>query len=95
LDTNRDGQFDVLDDPYSAYYPGDDVVDWIGLSTFYRGPVAPNQDPLPIRSRNQTSNVTLIMATASPPSASISLWDEEAIPTSLPKAPLPNSGEAP
>jgi hypothetical protein len=54
LDTNRDGDFNALDDPYSAYYPGDDVVDWVSLSVFYRGPIGPNQGPLPMRSLNRT-----------------------------------------
>lgn len=32
LDTNKNGQLDAGDDPYTPYYPGDDYVDWIGLS---------------------------------------------------------------
>lgn len=32
LDTNNNGQLDAGDDALSPYYPGDDVVDWIGLS---------------------------------------------------------------
>lgn len=32
LDTNGDGVVDHTDDPYLPYYPGDDVVDWVGLS---------------------------------------------------------------
>lgn len=32
LDTNQNGQLDAGDDPFGPYYPGDDVVDWIGLS---------------------------------------------------------------
>ncbi|KAG0146197.1 hypothetical protein CROQUDRAFT_715707 [Cronartium quercuum f. sp. fusiforme G11] len=38
LDTNKDGKVDNSDDPYLPYYPGDDVVDWIGISTYYKGP---------------------------------------------------------
>ncbi|KAJ3390442.1 hypothetical protein HDU84_007442 [Entophlyctis sp. JEL0112] len=34
LDTNKDGVVDNNDDPYSPYYPGDDVVDWVGLSLY-------------------------------------------------------------
>jgi hypothetical protein len=41
LDTNRNGQIDENDDPYSPYYPGDDVVDWVGLSTYYFGRTYP------------------------------------------------------
>ena len=35
LDTNRNGLIDVGDDPYSPYYPGDEWVDWVGLSLYY------------------------------------------------------------
>lgn len=38
LDTNKDGQVNNSDDPYLPYYPGDDMVDWIGISTYYKGP---------------------------------------------------------
>jgi hypothetical protein len=38
LDTNGDGQLTQADDPYAPYYPGDDFVDWIGLSLYYKGP---------------------------------------------------------
>ena len=43
LDTNKDGVVDGKDDPYSAYYPGDAFVDWVGLSTYYFGPYFPWQ----------------------------------------------------
>jgi hypothetical protein len=32
LDTNGDGAWTTDDDAYSPYYPGDDFVDWVGLS---------------------------------------------------------------
>jgi hypothetical protein len=32
LDTNNNGELDANDDSLAPYYPGDDVVDWIGLS---------------------------------------------------------------
>lgn len=35
LDTNDDGTFDAGDDPYAPYYPGDDAVDWVGLSLYH------------------------------------------------------------
>ncbi len=35
LDTNKDGVFDWLDDPYSPYYPGDTYVDWVGHSYYH------------------------------------------------------------
>jgi hypothetical protein len=34
LDTNGNGQLDGGDDPYSPWYPGDDQVDWIGISLY-------------------------------------------------------------
>ncbi|KAJ3040772.1 hypothetical protein HK097_002472 [Rhizophlyctis rosea] len=39
LDTNGDGQLTVQDDPYSPYYPGDDYVDWVGMSQYHYGSV--------------------------------------------------------
>ncbi|KAH9821506.1 glycoside hydrolase superfamily [Melampsora americana] len=36
LDTNKNGQLDAGDDPYAPYYPGDDYVDWIGLSVYFK-----------------------------------------------------------
>ena len=32
LDTNGDGLYDKLDDPFSPFYPGDQWVDWVGMS---------------------------------------------------------------
>jgi hypothetical protein len=37
LDTNGDGKFDSDDDPFAPYYPGDQFVDWVGLSSFFSG----------------------------------------------------------
>jgi glycosyl hydrolase family 26 len=37
LDTNHDGVFDGLDDPYAPYYPGDDAVDWVGMTLYHWG----------------------------------------------------------
>lgn len=37
LDTNGDGRLTKLDDPYSPFYPGDDYVDWIGISVYDYG----------------------------------------------------------
>ena len=34
LDTDGNGVFNSLDDPYSPYYPGDAYVDWVGLSLY-------------------------------------------------------------
>jgi hypothetical protein len=35
LDTNKDGKIDWRDDPYSGYYPGDEYVDWVGISIYW------------------------------------------------------------
>ncbi|MWV60393.1 OpgC domain-containing protein [Rathayibacter sp. VKM Ac-2754] len=35
LDTNGSGSLDAGDDPYGPYYPGDDAVDWVGLSAYH------------------------------------------------------------
>ncbi|KAJ3184123.1 hypothetical protein HK101_009855 [Irineochytrium annulatum] len=32
LDTNHNGYLDAGDDPFSPYYPGDQYVDWVGLT---------------------------------------------------------------
>ncbi|KAI9097199.1 glycoside hydrolase superfamily [Phlyctochytrium arcticum] len=37
LDTNKDGKYDFGDDPYSPFYPGDEWVDWVGLSMYHYG----------------------------------------------------------
>ncbi|KAJ3409740.1 hypothetical protein HDV05_004279 [Chytridiales sp. JEL 0842] len=42
LDTNGNGELDLNDDPYEPYYPGDDVVDWVGISLYYY-PRTPNE----------------------------------------------------
>jgi hypothetical protein len=41
LDTNQDGYLDMGDDMYAPYYPGDDAVDWVGMSVYHWG----NQHP--------------------------------------------------
>lgn len=35
LDTDGDGFLGRGDDPYGPYYPGDDVVDWVGLAAYH------------------------------------------------------------
>jgi hypothetical protein len=37
LDTDGDGTLTEADDPYAPYYPGDDVVDWVGMSLYHWG----------------------------------------------------------
>lgn len=37
LDTNGDGVFNSTDDSLSPYWPGEEYVDWIGLSLYYKG----------------------------------------------------------
>ncbi len=37
LDTSADGTVDEGDDPYAPYYPGDEAVDWVGMSLYHWG----------------------------------------------------------
>ncbi|NCC49841.1 MAG: hypothetical protein EOM20_01365 [Spartobacteria bacterium] len=37
LDTNKDGKLCQDDDMYTPFYPGDDVVDWIGMGILHYG----------------------------------------------------------
>jgi hypothetical protein len=37
LDTNGDGAITNADDPYAPYWPGDDAVDWVGMSLYHWG----------------------------------------------------------
>lgn len=37
LDTNHDGVLNMSDDPYLPHYPGDDAVDWVGMSLYHWG----------------------------------------------------------
>ena len=37
LDTDGDGELTGADDPYAPYWPGDDVVDWVGMSLYFWG----------------------------------------------------------
>lgn len=41
LDTNHDGKVNQYDDPYSPYYPGDDAVDWVGMTLYHWGNAYP------------------------------------------------------
>lgn len=41
LDTDGDGVLTMADDPYAPYYPGDDVVDWVGMSLYHWGSTYP------------------------------------------------------
>eukprot|EP00897_Mesotaenium_endlicherianum_P001838 jgi/Mesen1/1682/ME000137S00597 len=41
LDTNGDGALDMYDDMYAPYYPGDDAVDWVGMTLFWWGATYP------------------------------------------------------
>ena len=37
LDTDGDGELTSADDPYAPYWPGGDVVDWVGMSLYFWG----------------------------------------------------------
>lgn len=41
LDTDQDGALTGNDDPYAPYYPGDDAVDWVGMSLYHWGSTYP------------------------------------------------------
>ncbi|MGB8021220.1 MAG: glycosyl hydrolase [Candidatus Nanopelagicales bacterium] len=41
LDTDGDGALTMSDDTYAPYFPGDDAVDWVGISLYHWG----NQRP--------------------------------------------------
>jgi hypothetical protein len=50
LDTDGDGVLTPADDMYEPYYPGDDVVDWVGMTLYHWGVTYPwfeNEMPLP------------------------------------------------
>jgi hypothetical protein len=50
LDTNSDGALSEADDMYEPYYPGDDAVDWVGMTIYHWGanyPWLENELPLP------------------------------------------------
>jgi len=44
LDTNKDGLFNALDDPYLPFWPGDEYVDWVGVSVYHYGTQFPWED---------------------------------------------------
>ncbi|KAJ3103122.1 hypothetical protein HDU96_009393 [Phlyctochytrium bullatum] len=37
LDTNGDGRLTLADDPFGPYWPGEDYVDWVGISLYWKG----------------------------------------------------------
>jgi hypothetical protein len=41
LDMNGDSVLTSFDDPYAPYYPGDDAVDWVGMSLYHWGGTYP------------------------------------------------------
>lgn len=41
LDTDKDGELTEADDPYQPYYPGDDAVDWVGMTLYHWGSTYP------------------------------------------------------
>lgn len=41
LDSDKDGAITGADDPYAPYYPGDDAVDWVGMSLYHWGNTYP------------------------------------------------------
>ncbi|MFP3714500.1 glycoside hydrolase family 26 protein [Puerhibacterium sp. TATVAM-FAB25] len=48
LDVDGDGELTQADDPYAPYYPGDDAVDWVGMSLYHWGSTYPwGEDEVP------------------------------------------------
>ncbi|SFL88691.1 glycoside hydrolase family 26 protein [Geodermatophilus ruber] len=50
LDTDGDGTVTGADDPYAPYWPGEDAVDWVGMSLYHWGSAWPwgeNEVPEP------------------------------------------------
>ena len=47
LDTNGDGMVDMQDDPYAPFYPGDDVVDWVGMTLYHWNSPPYNDNTIP------------------------------------------------
>lgn len=41
LDLDGNGRLTMADDPYAPYYPGDEYVDWVGMSLYHWGDVYP------------------------------------------------------
>jgi hypothetical protein len=41
LDTDMNGEVTGADAPYAPYYPGDDAVDWVGMSLYHWGNTYP------------------------------------------------------
>ncbi|MGY1915965.1 glycoside hydrolase family 26 protein [Blastococcus sp. SYSU DS0973] len=41
LDTDGDGGLSAADDPYAPYWPGEDAVDWVGMSLHHWGDAYP------------------------------------------------------
>lgn len=56
LDTNGDSALTMDDDSYAPYYPGDDAVDWVGMSLYHWGNTYPwgeNELPEPHKFADQ------------------------------------------
>ncbi|KAJ3152222.1 hypothetical protein HDU89_001441 [Geranomyces variabilis] len=63
MDTNGDDVVDDLDDPYLPFYPGDDYVDWIGITALFNTSLGRNATEATALATSQTlvpsvSNVT-------------------------------------
>ncbi len=58
LDTDGDGVLTERDDGYAPFYPGDDAVDWVGMSLYHWGedyPWGENEVPAPDKLVDQLS----------------------------------------
>lgn len=71
LDTDRNGEVTGADDPYAPYYPGDDAVDWVGMSLYHWGNTHPwgaNVVPEPGKFLQQLTGPTTAPAATTSPS---------------------------
>lgn len=50
LDTNGNGQLDPEDDPYGPYWPGDEYIDWVGLSAYWNPSTTQVKNVIPTQS---------------------------------------------
>jgi hypothetical protein len=69
LDTDHDGQLTAADDPFAPYWPGDDAVDWVGMSLYHWGNVYPwgaNDVPPPTRFADLLTGRTSVTSGVAP-----------------------------
>ncbi|KAI8818214.1 uncharacterized protein EV422DRAFT_194430 [Fimicolochytrium jonesii] len=61
LDTNNDTRVDEKDDPYLPYYPGDEFVDWIGVTALFNTSLGGSASITSSRSPSASSDISIIV----------------------------------